>query len=64
VGVDHAGRDVEARAGDAPHAEFAVVVPDVLAEPVDRVVSVDSLVSRTPLAGLCGRTSAPVPCER
>ena len=44
VGVDHAGGRVETRVRDAPHTDPAVVVGDVLDEPVDRVERVGALV--------------------
>ena len=44
VGIDHPGRRVEARIGDPPHADPAVVVGHVLDQPIDRVVGVRALV--------------------
>ena len=42
--IDHAHRRVEAGIGDAEHANVAVVVRNVLHEPVDGVVGVGALV--------------------
>ena len=42
--VDHAGGGVEAGIGDAPHADLAVVVGDVLDQPLDGVVGVGAFV--------------------
>ncbi len=44
VGVDDAGGGVEAGIGDAPHADLAVVVGDVVNEPLDGVVGVGAFV--------------------
>ena len=56
VGVDHPARRVEARVGDPPQADPAVVVRHVLDQPVDRVKRVAALVdvARTALLGPMG----------
>ena len=45
VGVDHAGRGIEARVRDAPEADPAVMVGNVCQQPFDRVVGVGAFVN-------------------
>ena len=42
--IDHAGRRIKSRIGDPPHADFAVVVRDILDQPVDRVVGIGRFI--------------------
>src|SRR5688500_11910563 len=42
--IDHAHRSAEAGIRDAPHADAAVVVWNVLYEPLDRVIGVSAFV--------------------
>gem|GEM_PF-5733243 len=42
--VDHSNGGVEAGIRDAPHADAAVVIGDILHKPVDRVIRVTTLV--------------------
>ena len=44
VGVDHAAVGVKAGIGNAPLADFAVVILDVLDQPVDGVVGIGAFV--------------------
>ena len=65
VGVDHPGGRIETGIRDSPHPDLAVVVRDVLDEPVDGVVRVAAFVDvvRPFLCGMWGRTSTNLPSD-
>ena len=45
MGIDHSCCGIESRIGDAHHSDVAIVVGDVLYEPLDRVVGVGAFIN-------------------